>query len=503
MSDVSAAPAVSSGDSFGSSPGGFDSGSLAGPSFDSAIGSAGAPSAFGSSDPLGASSFSNSTLGAPSFDGLGPVSSFGPSTSPFGSAPLGSLDTLGGFNPISSASSFDSLTASPSLLGSTSLTSDLFSPTPLASTPAPLSGGMFAANDPLGLSTNPFDLSSATPGSFTGLSSSFGPPPNGGWDQTLADITQTGAAAATGYRAGMYGEFGVGPFTANVGPAQQFGRFAPESTLARPSFNGYGIDNFAQRTGWAAPQQTLISSQAAWEYGRQQASALGIPESQIRFESTNPLSPGRTYDVQFERDTPLGPRTQATEIKAGRSINASQFSRDVTAAVNGLDVDYRFAGNPLTGNHGPNPATAARLNAATAATNGNFTWGVENIAPSRAGIQAVETAAQISRAAHVVGRVAVPIGIAADAYSIGSGIAADGGTFGRNATVATASAAGGWGGAAAGGWAGVQLGTLAGAAIGGPVGAPIGAVVGGLIGAIGGGLFGGWGAGELARAATN
>src|SRR5262249_31289058 len=153
-------------------------------------------------------------------------------------------------------------------------------------------------NDPFNPSSNPFNLSSAAPGSFTGLSSSFGPPPNAGWDQTFADATQTAANAATGYRLGMYGEVGVGPFTANVLPGPQFGRFAPESTLARPSFNGYGIDNFAQRTGWAAPQQTMISSQAAWEYGRQQASALGIPESEIRFESTNPLSPGRTYDLQ-------------------------------------------------------------------------------------------------------------------------------------------------------------------------------------------------------------
>jgi hypothetical protein len=185
------------------------------------------------------------------------------------------------------------------------------------------------------------------------------------------------------------------------------------------------------------------------------------------------------------------------------SINPSQFGRDMTAARKGLAVDYEFAGNPLTGNHGPNAAIAAKLNAATRATNGNFTWGVTDVAPSGAALAAVETAAKISRAAHAVGRVAVPIAIAADAYSIGSGIAADGGTFGRNATVATAGAAGGWAGAAAGGWGGVQFGTMAGAAIGGPVGAAIGAVAGGLIGAIGGGLFGSWGAEKAARAATN
>jgi hypothetical protein len=44
------------------------------------------------------------------------------------------------------------------------------------------------------------------------------------------EATKTTAAAATGYRAGMYGEIGVGLFPANIGPEQQFGRFAPEST---------------------------------------------------------------------------------------------------------------------------------------------------------------------------------------------------------------------------------------------------------------------------------
>lgn len=320
--------------------------------------------------------------------------------------------------------------------------------------------------------------------------------------QPLADVAKTTAEAATGYGAAMYGEVGVGPVTAHTGAQRLFGRFAPESTLARPSFNGYGIDSFAERTGWAAPQQTMASSQAAWEFAHQQADALGLPHSEIRFESKNPLSPQRTYDLQFDRATPLGPRAQATEMKAGKSIDSSQFGRDVTAAKNGLAVDYAFAHNPITGNHGPDTATAAKLTEAARVTNGNFTWRVTDVAPSATGLRALEAAAKISRTARAFGRVAVPVAIVADAVSIGSGVAADGGRFGRNATIATAGAAGGWAGAAAGGWGGVQVGTLAGAAIGGPIGAAVGAVAGGLIGAIGGGLFCSWGAEGAARVAT-
>ncbi|MDQ8727442.1 hypothetical protein [Bradyrhizobium sp. LHD-71] len=316
-------------------------------------------------------------------------------------------------------------------------------------------------------------------------------------DTPLADAVKTAAAGAVGYRAGMYGEVGVGRFTANVANEQRFGRFTQGSTLARPRFTGNGIDSFARRDSLA--QRTLISSQATYDYARQQAAALGIESRDVRFETQRrALSPDRTYDVQIGRGS-----APVTEVKAGRSINPGQVTKDIAAARNGLRIDYRFAGNPLTGNHGPNPAAASRLNAAAAATNNNLTHATTDVAPSRAGIRTVETTAEISRAARALGRVAAPIGVAADAFAIGSGVRADGGRFGQNATVAAAGAAGGWAGAAAGGWGGVQAGTLVGGAIGGPVGAPIGAVVGGLIGAIGGGLLGGWGGERAARAATN
>ena len=309
-----------------------------------------------------------------------------------------------------------------------------------------------------------------------------------------AEAAQTAGEAGVGYRAAMYGEVGAFGRTAQIGPEQQFGRLAANSTLANPQFRGYGIDQFARSNPW--PMQTMVSTQATYDYARQQAALNNIPPGDVRFEVRDPGIANRIYDVQTGQQAPY------TEIKAGKSIDGRQLGIDIRAAQNGAQIDYRFTGNPLTGNHGPDPAVANRLAAANAATGGNLTSGIADIAPTARQVQAVETAARVSQAARGFGRVAAPVGLAADAYAIGSGIQADGGRFGRNAAVATAGAAGGWGGAAAGAAGGVKFGTLAGTMLGGPVGAAVGAVAGGLIGAVGGGFLGGWGAEEAARAAT-
>ena len=323
------------------------------------------------------------------------------------------------------------------------------------------------------------------------------PPDPAGLDPNgvLAETAQTAGEAGVGYRGAMYGEVGAFSRTAQVAPEQQFGRFRENATLADPRYRGYGIDNFAGQNPW--PQRTLLSTQATYDYARQEARLNNVPPGDVRFEVRDPAIANRIYDAQVGQAAPY------TEVKAGKSINAGQFRIDTQAAANGARIDYQFAGNPLTGNHGPDPATAARLNAANAATGGNLTYGVAaDIAPTRGQLQAVETAARFSEAARGFGRVAGPVGLIADGYSIYSGYQADGGRIGTNTVAETAGAAGGWAGAAAGGWGGVQVGTVVGGALGGPVGAPIGAVVGGVIGAVGGGFFGGWGAEAATRAAA-
>jgi hypothetical protein len=357
--------------------------------------------------------------------------------------------------------------------------------------------------------TDGFGLS--TPGST--LSGAFGPAPGAG----LADpnalagpldgmlgATSTLGQGLAGYGHGMYGEVGAFGLTAQTGTMQRFGEIRSNTTLSDRAFTGrgFGIDAFARTDGLA--QRTMVGSQGTYGFAQAEAARLGVPADQVNFElRDNALAQNRRYDVRVgpEFDA-TGQRTPVNEVKTGQTISTTQLAKDVRTANAGTPVNYQFARNPLSGHHGPTPAAAAQINAAAAATNGRISYNVTDVAPSRAGIQAVESAATVSHAARAAGRIAAPVAIAADAYAIGSGVAADGGTFGRNATVATAGAAGGWAGAAAGGWGGVQAGAAIGA-FGGPVGAAVGGVVGGLVGAIGGGFLGGWGAESAARAATD
>lgn len=87
------------------------------------------------------------------------------------------------------------------------------------------------------------------------------------------------------------------------------------------------------------------------------------------------------------------------------------------------------------------------------------------------------------------GKVARPVGIALDVYSIGDAYRADGNTIGEN-TQRTASGIVGSAALGAGGaWAGAAVGAAVGSAV--PlVGTAIGAVVGGIIGGISGGIGG-------------
>lgn len=340
-----------------------------------------------------------------------------------------------------------------------------------------------------------------TPGAT--LSSAFGPSPDPslaiGFDMGLASAQTIGQGLA-GYTNGMYGEVNAFNQSIQTGTMERFGQIAPNSTLADRSFygRGFGIDDFA---GPGRAQATMIGHQGNFAFATAEAARLGVPADQVALEIRDPvLGQNRTYDNRIGPAVDaFGQPTPLNEVKMGQTFSAAQLAKDVNVANAGTPVNYQFGPNPISGNHGPTPAGVQQLNNAVAAANGNLNYNVVDAGPSRAAMEAVEAASHVSRAARAAGRIAGPVGLAADAYNIGAGVAADGGTFGRNATAATAGAVGGWGGAAVGGWGGVQAGAAIGA-IGGPAGAAVGAVVGGLIGAIGGGFFGGWGAEAGARA---
>ena len=102
--------------------------------------------------------------------------------------------------------------------------------------------------------------------------------------------------------------------------------------------------------------------------------------------------------------------------------------------------------------------------------------------------QAIDDMPVLKTTGKVVGKGAIVVGIAIDAYSIYSAYNEEG-EFGDKTQQATGTAIGG----AAGGWAGAELGAIIGTAI-----CPgVGTLIGGLVGGIAGGILGSMGGSAL------
>lgn len=303
---------------------------------------------------------------------------------------------------------------------------------------------------------------------------------------------QDGAKAVAGYRGAMYGEVGVGRHTAKLGSEMRFGGINPETTAAQRSYSSrkaqrgnYGIDEFARRDfrGNMA-RQTMVSSQATHNLARDLAHRTGLRPSQITFESAR--SDGRHMDVT----TRSGAMTRDYEVKAAKGVKSGQIKLDEAHATRARPMQYVFTKNPLTGANGPSDQAARRLATAARNSGGNLTHVVKpEIAPSARAMKAVNAVSHSSAVLRAAGKVAVPIGLAIDALSIGRSFHADGDKVGARTKVAVGGAAGGWAGAAGGAWAGAQAGAVVGA-LGGPVGAAVGGVVGGVVGGIAGAIGG-------------
>ena len=266
---------------------------------------------------------------------------------------------------------------------------------------------------------------------------------------SAVDITTTAAAANVGFNAPLTG-IHIGNAQL-VAPSMQFGRYSPDSLS--PS-SGYNITQFSRTDSFAGhiSRQTMVSSQAAFEY----AKSIDPSLSNTSFEVPN--ANGRSYDIQINDDL--------VEIKAGKSISSPQLARDIDLAKTGQAVDYVFAGNSITGNHGPDASVANRLADATQRTSGNLTSTVADIAPSSSQVDAVVSASRFSSVAKGAGKVLGPAGVALDVYTIGNAVRKDGGTFGENTKVAVSETAGGWAGATSMGYAGAKGGAIGGSWLG-------------------------------------
>lgn len=328
--------------------------------------------------------------------------------------------------------------------------------------------------------------------------------------EIAVDTAQTTAKAVTGYRADMYGEIGVGNKTVNITGQRQFGGAVKGTSLAdaqytarqgTPGAPSYGIDDFARTDARGSfAQNSAISAQATHNDMVARTRASGGPAaSEVRMEVSRAQSSGTRFD-----DAVIGPETQQSspkvEMKAARDIKPNQLRVDLADAKAGHTVEYVVTDNPRTGSTGLTQSSQAKLNSAVAQSNGNMSVNYKpDIAPSRASVEALETAARVSRVGRALGKVAVPVGIAADTYAISSAYVADGNRIGTETKVAVAESVGGWAGAGAGALGGAKTGAAIGTVIGGPIGTAVGAVAGGVVGAIGGALVGSGVLGGFAR----
>ena len=95
----------------------------------------------------------------------------------------------------------------------------------------------------------------------------------------------------------------------------------------------------------------------------------------------------------------------------------------------------------------------------------------------------------VAKGLDAVGKVAVPVAVAADGVQLYNAYKQDGNTIGAHTAETAGSVAGGWAGAAIGAESGAEVGGAIGAAFGG-VGAVPGAIIGGLAGGVVGGIAG-------------
>ena len=203
--------------------------------------------------------------------------------------------------------------------------------------------------------------------------------------------------------------------------------------------------------------------------------------------------------VSIKKGSDLIPPDEAIQYKVTKSEQAKILGVEKDAIPKTYEeaVKYRSAGQgkkfPVEGSstkpYAKNPSLKPPSKAnkligkvTQSISDTKFSQGIRNSSQAmKANAFLAQNADQIAKVGKVVGKGAVVVGIAIDAFMIGSAYNEEG-KFGDKTQQATGSAVGG----AAGAWAGAELGAIIGTAI-----CPgIGTVIGGVIGAIGGGLIG-------------
>ena len=229
--------------------------------------------------------------------------------------------------------------------------------------------------------------------------------------------------------------------------------------------------NVAGKVGFTAGLKDLLDSK-------------GIPMDEYpRLNTLNPSNSRqfRTYNGNQARDAIASDYQQRQYTVRTEVTENTPFKTRTPTGERHVDVS---ATKP-----GPTPETGSRVDVESklgrAGLDGDTrlqaakdVWRLE----SNANVRGLGTAMDVG------GKILGPVGVALDAWQIGSAIKEDGGHFGAHAQQTTAEVAGG----AAGGWAGAETGAAAGAAIGTFIAPGIGTAIGGVIGGLLGGFGGSW-----------
>jgi DNA/RNA non-specific endonuclease len=173
----------------------------------------------------------------------------------------------------------------------------------------------------------------------------------------------------------------------------------------------------------------------------------------------------------------------AKELGKGRSVDVNvnlSYPKDSLRPTT-VDVSTKINGKVMARNIYDNAPGGKVAAGSTSAEDGTG-------AAARDAAEAAE-GSRFARGAEVLGKVALPVAVAADAYSLYGAYKQDGDRIGKHTVEQAGSVAGGWAGAAVGAEAGGEAGAAVGALFGG-VGAVPGAIIGGAVGGVVGGLAG-------------
>jgi hypothetical protein len=253
------------------------------------------------------------------------------------------------------------------------------------------------------------------------------------------------------------------------------------------------VSALTDKSGFSAPLQRVLSDAGITVIptaNRSPAGSLG-PSDPGSVGTKNNVNGQLASDAIANRYASAGYQSNREvnyDTATGRTTQATQ-SADALGDVRRVDVETHIPGSR------PEMDTRILTESKVGYTSNTGQAALEAANDARL-LQSNATIRTTGRVLENVGKVARPIGIALDIYSVGSAYRADGNTIGTNTQRTVSGITGSVAAGAGGAWAGAAAGAAIGSIVPG-----VGTAIGGAIGGIIGGIAGGWG-GDVAGKAV-